>query len=68
MRNKYHLPISLFSSQSLVVFDNVKVIDNTIDAGLICETKLFNFTSVKGTYLVTLRTPTSSQQVVITIT
>jgi len=58
---------SLFSSQSLVLFDNIAVSDNSFDPGKFCDAYLFNFTKVPGTYTVTLRTPDAVRRVALTI-
>jgi hypothetical protein len=59
---------SLFSSQSLVVFDNIAVTDNSFDPGKFCDAYLFNFTKTPGAYLVTLQTPDAVRRVTVTIT
>jgi Mg-chelatase subunit ChlD len=60
--------LSLFSSQTLAVFDNIIVTDNSFYPLSRCVVNLFNFTKTPGNYIVKLRSPDAVQTIMVTVT
>jgi Mg-chelatase subunit ChlD len=57
--------VSLFSTNNIVLFDNVKVSDDTIGTGRTCQDILFNYTQ-KGKYTARICTSTMCNLIIIT--